>query len=144
MRCIRRLFPLAAALLTCAPVEAQDTVRGEETFRTVCSACHTVQPPPLKAPPMAHVARHYLAADTARSVVMDRLVAWIREPAKDRSLMPAMAIERWGLMPPLALPESQLRDVAAYVLTLARPAGPGMGRGMMGGGMRMRMHRGGR
>lgn len=136
----------AALLLTAAPLPAQQAESaGEATFRAVCATCHSLQPPALQAPPMAHIARHYLAADTAREAVVQRIVRWVREPAAERSLLPPMARERWGLMPPLQLPEPQLRDVATYVLTLAdTPAGarPGHmrhGRGAMRGrGMMMR------
>jgi len=64
-------------------------------------------------------------------------VAWIKAPAKDKSLMPAMAIERFGLMAPLPLPDEQLRAAAAYVWSLSE--GDSTMRGMggmegMGGG----------
>lgn len=134
------VLPLAAGLAAAAPSAAQDPVaRGEATFKAVCATCHSIQPPAAQAPPMAHIARHYLEADTARSAVLERIVRWVRKPADDRSLLPPMARERWGLMPPLLLPEAQLREVAAYVLTLADPAAGGAGRGMGHG----RMHRGG-
>lgn len=134
-------LPLAAGLAAAAPTAAQDTAApGEATFKAVCSTCHSIHPPAALAPPMAHIARHYLAADTARSAVIERIARWVREPADDRSLLPPMARERWGLMPPLALPEDQLREVAAYVLTLAEPAAGNMGRGL---GRGRGMHRGG-
>ena len=134
------VLPLAALLAAAAPAAAQEPVTGgEATFKAVCATCHSIHPPAAQAPPMAHIARHYLDADTARTAVIERIVRWVREPANDRSLLPPMARERWGLMPPLQLPEAQAREVAAYVLTLADPAAGGAGRGMGRG----RMHRGG-
>ena len=44
-----------------------------------------------------------------RDKALERIVAWIKAPAKERSLMPAAAIERFGLMAPLPLPDDQLR-----------------------------------
>lgn len=138
------LLSAAACLFGAAALAAQETPgRGEATFKSVCSTCHSIHPPALQAPPMAHVARHYLASDTSRTAVIERLVSWVREPSAERSLLPPMARERWGLMPPLLLPEEQLRDVAAYVLTLAESAPEGDARGMRHGrGMRGGMMRG--
>src|SRR5690606_16656684 len=66
---------------------------------------------------------------------------WIGAPSVEESVLPAHAIERHGLMPPLVLSARDREAVAMYVLTLAdaRP-GRGMGgRGMgMGGGAQKR------
>lgn len=133
MRPLALLAPLAAALAAAAlpgRPAAQEPHPGQATYRAVCAACHSATPPAAQAPPMAHIARRYLAADSTRAAARERLVAWVREPAPERSLMPPMAIERWGLMPPLLLPEAQLRDVADYVLTLADSAHGGRGPAM--------------
>lgn len=105
---------------------------GRQVFENVCATCHSIEPPAVAAPPMSHVVRHYreVIADDAEGVV--RIAEWIRAPHAERSLMPAHAIERWGIMAPLTLPEDQRMAVAAYVWTLgATPAPGGPGR-MMG------------
>ncbi|HPV74557.1 MAG TPA: c-type cytochrome, partial [Gemmatimonadaceae bacterium] len=33
--------------------------QGKQLVTTVCAACHTEQPPPKLAPPLAHVSRRY-------------------------------------------------------------------------------------
>ena len=115
----------STARATSAIVVATDTAllaRGKAIVGTIYSACHTEQPPPKTAPPLSHVARRYriMAGDSAAALA--RLTAWIAAPAKDRSLMPAMAIDRFGLMAPLPLPEEQRLAAAAYVLSLADSA----------------------
>lgn len=94
--------------------------QGKQLVTTVCAACHTEQPPAKLAPPLAHVSHRYrtqLKGD--RDATLDRIVAWIKAPAKDRSLMPPMAIERFGLMAPLPLPDEQLHAAAAYLWSLS-------------------------
>lgn len=128
----------AAALLGCstAVAGAQGTApdsallaQGKQLVTTVCAACHTEQPPAKLAPPLAHVSHRYRMQHKGdRDAALDRIVAWIKAPAKERSLMPPMAIERFGLMAPLPLPDEQLRAAAAYVWLLSEGEhGMGMG-----------------
>jgi cytochrome c len=99
---------------------------GEQVFDRLCSACHTMDAPPGAAPPMTHVARHYREAFADRNEGVEHMTAFIRAPSAERSVLPARARERWGLMPPLILPEAELRAVAEYVWQLPAP-GRGMG-----------------
>ena len=109
----------AAPLASTVPAgEPAQLVAGRQIARTLCVACHTEQPPPGKAPPLSMVAMHYRAAATDSADAVARIAAWVSAPAAERSLLPAMAIERFGLMPPLALPDSQRQAVAVYVLSL--------------------------
>jgi len=68
-----------------------------------------------------------------REKALARIVAWIKAPAKEKSLMPAMAIERFGLMAPLPLPDSQLQAAAAYVWSLSESDSTMGTMGTMGG-----------
>ena len=65
------------------------------------------------------VAMHYRSATADSAEAVARIVSWVRAPAKERSLLPSHAIERFGLMPPLQLPDSALQAAAAYVMSLA-------------------------
>lgn len=106
--------------------------QGKQLVTTLCAACHSEQPPAKLAPPLAHVSRRYrMQHQGDRDKALERIVAWIKAPAKERSLMPAAAIERFGLMAPLPLPDDQLRAAAAYLWSLsdgaaAMPDMPGM------------------
>lgn len=142
MRSTSFLPTLTLALLTgSAAVSAQGTsadtaliAQGRQLVTTVCAACHTEQPPPKLAPPLAHVSRRYrMQHNGDREKAMARIVAWIKAPAKEKSLMPAMAIERFGLMAPLPLPDEQLRAAAAYVWSLSSNDSTMRGMGGMGG-----------
>lgn len=111
-----------------AAVDTLLLAQGKQIVSTLCSACHTEQPPPRTAPPLSHVARRYRMMAGDGDAALARMTAWIAAPSKDRSLMPAMAIDRFGLMAPLPIPEDQRRAAAAYVLSLA-DAAQGMGHG---------------
>jgi cytochrome c len=116
---------IVAAVITLAavPAAAQQPTAGPDgaqIFELVCSMCHSVSPPAKAAPPMSHAAAYYLRKHPDATAAATALVAYLREPAAERSAMPAHAIERFGLMPSQAhLPEPQLQAVARYVLTLA-------------------------
>lgn len=139
---------LAAALLlatTVAPVQAQSAPAeaaaeqaqstGEKLFNATCATCHSVQPPANLAPPMAMIMQHYRKALDSDEAIRTTVMEWVVDPAKERSLMPAMAIEHHGLMPPITtLSNDELHEITTYLLTL-KPEKGGMG---MGGGQGMR------
>lgn len=134
----------SASTVARAPTDAQ-LARGQELFDAICTECHSMQPPPKEAPPMAMVVRHYRQALGSEADVRDRMIRWIAEPAPERSSLPAHAIERFGIMPPYPLPEQDRAAVVDYLLSAAatgaavcpgRGAGSGAGRGGKGMGMK--------
>jgi cytochrome c5 len=128
---MRARFVSTAALLVAMPAAAQQAAPqpdGAQIFNLVCAMCHSVTPPAKVAPPMSHAAAYYVRKHADSVAAVNALVAYLKEPAAERSAMPAHAIERFGLMPSQAhLPDAQLTAVARYVLTLADTAhvGPG-------------------
>lgn len=113
-------------------VRTQQLATGKHVVETVCFACHTEQPPHKTAPPLAMVANHYRQATPSLEAATKRIVEWVPAPSREKSLLPPMAIERFGLMPAQQLPDSQIRAAAAYILTLQH-RGMGNGMGAMGG-----------
>ncbi len=132
MRYIVQLVILVSAALLimgqAAPTDPE--TRGEEVFKTTCATCHTLDPPMDKAPPMRMVIKHYLDADLEDP--WGRLRSWIASPDSSRSVLPAHAIERFGLMPPLVLPEEDLDALMDYLkgLPLAQYEDEGAGHDM--------------
>lgn len=96
---------------------------GEQVYKTLCSACHTMDAPPTLAPPMTHVARHYRQAFTNADSAIASIMDFVRKPSAEKSKMPQRAIQRFGLMPALNIPEDRLHAVAEYVWSLPEPAG---------------------
>ena len=118
----------ATAWAQATTADSARLAQGKQLVSTVCAACHTEQPPPKLAPPLAHVSNRYrMQFDGDRDKALERIVAWIKAPAKEKSMMPPMAIERFGLMAPLPLPDDQLRAAAAYVWSLSEGQQHGMG-----------------
>lgn len=111
-----------AAATPSAPTAAMTRGAAPEIVRTLCFTCHTEQAPPKTAPPFAMVAMRYRHASADSAAAVARIVAYVRAPARERSLLPPMAIERFGLMPPLALPDSTLRAAAEYIMSLGAAA----------------------
>jgi mono/diheme cytochrome c family protein len=99
---------------------------GQKVVRTLCVACHSEQPPAKLAPPLAHISRRYRMVLGDRDSAIARITAWVQAPAKERALMPSMAIERFGLMAPFPIPEAQRRAAAAYVWSLSEGAAGAM------------------
>jgi mono/diheme cytochrome c family protein len=107
----------SSALIAQEPAPAPD---GAELFALVCAMCHTVNPPPKAAPPISHASAYYLRKHADTETAVTAMVDYLKKPEAERSVLPAHAIERFGLMPSQAhLTDGQLRAVARYVLSLA-------------------------
>lgn len=130
------LLILAAMLLMgqTAVQPSDDPIDGKQVFERTCATCHSIQPPPYLAPPMAMVVRHYRMALADSAELKEALVGWIASPDSTRSRLPAHVIERFGLMAPVALTPEEIGTVVDYVMTLDSEMGR---RSMMGGGMMM-------
>lgn len=155
MRAALVALPLALLLLAAAgpgnrAPDPQEVAQGKQVFDLVCSGCHTIQPPPDSAPPMSHVARHLRQELGTLEAFTEHVRTYVPAPSPERSRLPAMAIERFGLMGALPMEDAVLENVAAYIWTLADSARGGMGgememgRGQAGGhhGMGMGMKQG--
>ena len=93
----------------------EELAEGARLFDYICSQCHTVDPPPNLAPPMTHVARHLRQRFSTEDEAVAFILSFVPAPTAEASVMPAMAVERFGLMPPLPLPPELLTEVARYV-----------------------------
>lgn len=93
----------------------QDLTEGERIFDEICSGCHTVDPPPNLAPPMSHVARHLRDAFDSREAAVAHVIDYVPSPSRERSILPDMPHERFGLMPALPLPRELLEAVGRYI-----------------------------
>jgi mono/diheme cytochrome c family protein len=115
---------------TAVPVDsaAADSLvleRGRVVYETACAQCHTLEPPPLTAPPLAVIARRYHQVIADREDAIEHLVDYTRSPAPEKSRLSQRTIDEWGVMPGINLPEEDLRAVGRYIWQLAgpRPAG---------------------
>lgn len=104
---------------TVLPETPDHLERGERIFEEICSQCHTLDPPPNLAPPMSHVARHLKQEFDDEAGAVAHVLTYLPAPSAERSILPEMARQRFGLMAPLALPEEQLRAVGRYIWWMA-------------------------
>jgi cytochrome c len=118
-----RMEPSPSSVAQPAAVEARLAL-GREVFDRACAACHTVEPPPRLAPPMSHVAAHYRQAFADPEAGVAHIAGFVQSPTRETTRLPARATERWGLMPPVVLPEAEREAVALYVWHLAETAAP--------------------
>lgn len=95
----------------------QNLDKGKAVFEKSCSLCHTYGPPPKIAPPMVGISQHYHEnfkdADTEKAVA--HMVDFIKNPSKEKSMLLPIGLEKWGLMPPMNLPDEDLRAAAYWI-----------------------------
>lgn len=101
------------------PPDSDLVAQGEEVFRTLCSECHSLNPPPKLAPPMSLIAAVVRQATEERAAFTDHILSYVQAPSEERSLLPAEAIRSFGLMPAQTVGRERLLAAAAYVWILA-------------------------
>ncbi len=89
--------------------------KAESIYRTHCMVCHSLAPPPKSAPPVKGLARHYREEFTSKRLAVSHMVDFIRKPDASKVVCHKEAIKRFGLMPAMSLPESDLRTVSEWV-----------------------------
>ena len=123
MRVLSSVLVLLAVGASSLAAQEQAPPDGAQLFELVCAMCHTVNPPPKAAPPISHAAAYYLRKYQSADSAVAAMVAYLKKPEAERSAVPAMAIERFGLMPSQGhLSDAQLDAVARYALSLADTA----------------------
>lgn len=120
-------LPIAAALLAAlaGPAAAQSAPDGQKLFMRTCVTCHFARLDPqrmaqMAAPPMDMLSAHVRAAvGPDRDKFVAWIVDWVRAPSAQKSVEP-MAIERFGLMPPIGesfpeLTDAELTAIGEYI-----------------------------
>lgn len=93
--------------------------RGYELMQQKCYICHTERPDPsmrgqMIAPPMLNVKEHYKPSYPDKDEFIDAMVAFIRNPSKEKTLMPG-AVQKFNLMPKLIYDDTELRLIAEAI-----------------------------
>ena len=66
------------------------------------------------APPMFAIKKHYIDDETTKESFVNDIVSWIPNPKEENTRMPG-AIRNYNLMPPLNLPEEDLKAIATFI-----------------------------
>lgn len=114
---------------------AADTVmfqKGKTLIEQNCYSCHTPEMTGQQrlAPPIQMVKMHYMRDYETKEAFVEAIADWVNEPNKDKSIMPG-ALNRFGLMAPLAISEEDVRLIADYLYQADLPAVGGHGRNHM-------------
>jgi len=115
-------FSLLSMLVLATPAVAE---QPEEVFDRACGTCHFKQRDPARrdemiAPPMDMMAAHLRqVTGPDRAVFVARVLDFIKAPAEAKAV-DAMAVQRFGLMPPIGdtfpeLTDGQLNAVANWI-----------------------------
>ena len=106
-----------ALLLLVALLSVVFSQPGELIYKRYCSSCHSLYPPPRKAPPLSMITylikREYPKKEDFVRFVVD----YITDPSPSKGLLMPMAYRMWGVMPPIgrSLTEEQKRAVAIWM-----------------------------
>ncbi|MCP3690397.1 MAG: c-type cytochrome [Gammaproteobacteria bacterium] len=87
---------------------------GKQVFAT-CNACHDQALNPPKGPPMWGVQRRYKKHSPDDEAFVENVVNFVKSPSLERALN-SQAVAQLGLMPAMPMPDSMLRNIAAYIL----------------------------
>lgn len=92
---------------------------GEKLFKDNCAVCHGVAAGGMDmtkriAPPIAAVRLHYIDTYPDETSFVKAVSSWVQKQENSRSLMPG-AIQKFKIMPPLAIVEEDAKKIAAYI-----------------------------
>lgn len=90
-----------------------DDEKGKENF-LICNACHNSALNPALAPPMWAVQRRYKKMANDEAHFIELITQFVIAPTSEKAIFQG-AVAKMGLMPKIALSESDLDDVAAYI-----------------------------
>lgn len=90
-----------------------EATEGKALF-AVCDACHNPTLDPPQGPPMWGVQRRYKMESESQDDFIARVADFVASPSVDKAIL-VRAVDTLGLMPAMALPEDNLKKVAAYL-----------------------------
>ena len=86
---------------------------GKESF-SICNTCHNPTLTTPLAPPMWGVQRRYKRMSNDKDHFIELITQFAIAPTLEKAIFKG-AVNKMGLMPKVALPESDLKKIAAYI-----------------------------
>ena len=92
-------------------------VDGFEVYKKYCSSCHTLHPPPLKAPPMSMVSYRVKLFYPKEEDFVRFVKEYIVNPSQGKGVCMPMTYRVFGVMPPVgrAMTEEEREAVARWL-----------------------------
>ena len=102
-----------------ASIDSVNIIAYSKGFQLLQSSCFTCHSPhadskSLAAPSMAMIKSHYLEKYKTRELFVEAVTEQVKNPSDDKTLIPG-AVEKFGIMPKLSLPEQDLQQAAQYL-----------------------------
>ena len=89
---------------------------GKELYETYCISCHQYEKQDnMVAPPVFALKDHYVRAYSDKGELKQAMISFIVKPREKNAHMPG-AIRKFGLMPPMPLPEEDLSAIVDYIV----------------------------
>ena len=115
---MKQLVLVSVGMLLASPLIAAD---GKAIFERSCAACHSINPPPKAAPPIASLATRFHQKYQTKEKGVKQLAAYLKAPDK-KNAIDQQAIDRFGIMPAQALSDEELKTVSEWVWEQATSA----------------------
>ncbi len=119
---MKKITTLLVALFATLTLVNAEELSGQKVFDSKCVACHSEQMPKsmkdMKAPPMAKIsAKVKHAFDDNKSKVIAFIADYIENPSQEKVKCMAMAVKKFGLMPPIGkgMSKEEREVVATWV-----------------------------
>ncbi len=88
---------------------------GEELYTRHCQVCHSMRPPAKSAPPILGLASRFRTVYGNKDDAVAAMVSFMKAPDAANTSLGPQAIERFGLMPAMSMPEDELEKVSGWL-----------------------------
>lgn len=88
---------------------------GEELYARDCQVCHSMRPPAKTAPPILGIASRVRTVYGNKDDAVAAMVSFMKAPDAANTSLGPQAIQRFGLMPAMSMPDEELEKVAGWL-----------------------------
>lgn len=94
---------------------AKEMMSGQELYEANCAVCHSMRPPAKTAPPIVGLAARFRKVYGNKEDAVKTMVSFMKEPDAGNTTLGPRAIQRFGLMPAMSMPDEELEIVSGWL-----------------------------